>query len=442
MTRILMNTARIVPLMTIALLACQGSQFDVDPDFSPGEADPSGLAAEGAAEPSASFAADAVDGSAGPTTGAMGGAAASSQVVGGQTPPSEVSPTSSSVGGQASESEGSDSTPSEQMPDEEMPAADKPAESPTEQSMASGMTSMPSAESETAPTDMDEAEMTAGTTDMADPTPAANPNMSAMTEPEKPAEPTPTMPMAGMMVTCPQDGASCKVGVGACERNGTYQCTSAGESACSAKPGTAIDEQCSNGKDDDCDGNIDEVAFGRCCSNSDCGAGTRCSALLSICVAETQPTPDPTPTQPDPAPAQPSCGDGNVDNNAFEACDYEEDNVTGLCDNSCRVTDLMYSKTCRNAGNVDCFPGRGVFDFVICGANFMCVAGCVADFQCQASSGRATDARCVKNEQGGSWCLDKCFGPNDCRSGQQCIEGSTFGSPGEKYCASAEFVPQ
>ncbi|QDG49869.1 hypothetical protein FIV42_03670 [Persicimonas caeni] len=53
-------------------------------------------------------------------------------------------------------------------------------------------------------------------------------------------------------------GTSCSVGVGACESDGTYVCAQDGTTECNATPGTPADEVCSDGVDNDCDGETDE----------------------------------------------------------------------------------------------------------------------------------------------------------------------------------------
>jgi hypothetical protein len=56
----------------------------------------------------------------------------------------------------------------------------------------------------------------------------------------------------------PTLGQPCEVGVGACKTTGTLKCNSSGKGlACDATPSHAKDEVC-NGKDDDCDGVVDE----------------------------------------------------------------------------------------------------------------------------------------------------------------------------------------
>ena len=64
-------------------------------------------------------------------------------------------------------------------------------------------------------------------------------------------------------------GRACNVGQGACGRDGTVQCAPDGQGTiCSARPGDAAAELC-NGRDDDCDGRVDEGAINRC---GECGA--------------------------------------------------------------------------------------------------------------------------------------------------------------------------
>ena len=55
-------------------------------------------------------------------------------------------------------------------------------------------------------------------------------------------------------------GGPCAVGVGACERTGEWVCDETGESAtCGALPGSPSAEACGNARDDDCDGEVDEI---------------------------------------------------------------------------------------------------------------------------------------------------------------------------------------
>jgi len=91
----------------------------------------------------------------------------------------------------------------------------------------------------------------------------------------------------------PTKGRSCAAGSGACRRTGQWQCSSNKRGVvCNAKSGTPTKEKC-NGKDDDCDGKVDEdfANKGKSCSSGTgaCGkngtyvckpdgSGTQCSA--------------------------------------------------------------------------------------------------------------------------------------------------------------------
>ncbi len=54
-------------------------------------------------------------------------------------------------------------------------------------------------------------------------------------------------------------GAPCLVGLGACAARGAHVCAEGGlETACSAEAGRPVEERCGDGRDDDCDGIVDE----------------------------------------------------------------------------------------------------------------------------------------------------------------------------------------
>ncbi|MBL8603385.1 MAG: hypothetical protein JNK72_15780 [Myxococcales bacterium] len=89
-------------------------------------------------------------------------------------------------------------------------------------------------------------------------------------------------------------GANCTVGLGACQRQGTYICGPSG-TLCSVTPGTASAEIC-NGLDDDCDGLVDEnnPGAGQACSTGQpgiCAAGTTaCTGGTLVCNRNNNPT--------------------------------------------------------------------------------------------------------------------------------------------------------
>jgi len=74
-------------------------------------------------------------------------------------------------------------------------------------------------------------------------------------------------------------GKPCSVGQGTCERAGMYVCTDGGV-ACSATPGAPSVELCDTGRDEDCDGTVDEAPDAGCCKDTDC-------KTLQVCMRPT-----------------------------------------------------------------------------------------------------------------------------------------------------------
>jgi len=73
----------------------------------------------------------------------------------------------------------------------------------------------------------------------------------------------------------PSRGKACTMGKGECKRKGTYRCLANGYGVeCDAKPGAPIQELC-NGRDDDCDGQTDEDFANQ---------GKSCAAGKGICL--------------------------------------------------------------------------------------------------------------------------------------------------------------
>ncbi len=81
-------------------------------------------------------------------------------------------------------------------------------------------------------------------------------------------------------------GAACTVGLGACERTGTLVCSADGlELTCFAVAGPVDEERCGNGIDDDCDGEIDE-GFSELDAPCSAGIGACFAAGVMVCAAD------------------------------------------------------------------------------------------------------------------------------------------------------------
>jgi len=79
-------------------------------------------------------------------------------------------------------------------------------------------------------------------------------------------------------------GAECEVGLGACRSVGSIVCDVGGEVRCSAEPLAAQPELCDNGADDDCDGDTDGA-------DADCAGAEPLSGVSPDPVAPAQPEP-------------------------------------------------------------------------------------------------------------------------------------------------------
>ncbi|TNE43632.1 MAG: VWA domain-containing protein [Deltaproteobacteria bacterium] len=86
-------------------------------------------------------------------------------------------------------------------------------------------------------------------------------------------------------------GSSCTVGIGECTRTGKWVCNGPGSGIeCSVQPGAPKAETCNN-KDDDCDGSIDENLTQTCTTKCESGTET-CNAGTWINCTARQPTPE------------------------------------------------------------------------------------------------------------------------------------------------------
>ena len=77
-------------------------------------------------------------------------------------------------------------------------------------------------------------------------------------------------------------GATCSVGVGACQRSGVYACNAQGDQACDVTSGVSEDEQCDN-VDNDCDGLIDED-FNLAADHLNCGSCGAFCVVRGMCT--------------------------------------------------------------------------------------------------------------------------------------------------------------
>ena len=80
-------------------------------------------------------------------------------------------------------------------------------------------------------------------------------------------------------------GGYCTVGVGECRSSGSLICDNGG-TVCDASPGTPSSEVC-NGKDDDCDGSIDEIPVvntNECCEWETYNCGFFGTEICQDCI--------------------------------------------------------------------------------------------------------------------------------------------------------------
>ena len=68
-------------------------------------------------------------------------------------------------------------------------------------------------------------------------------------------------------------GMACMAGVGECQASGVRVCDGMGAAVCDAVAGMPATEKCADGKDNDCDGEVDEdCSTAECTKDSDCGS--------------------------------------------------------------------------------------------------------------------------------------------------------------------------
>jgi hypothetical protein len=178
-------------------------------------------------------------------------------------------------------------------------------------------------------------------------------------------------------------GAACELGLGVCRAAGVRVCDAAGGVVCSATPGLPGSETC-DGRDDDCDGEIDEgdPGGGVDCPTGDLGACatgvTHCRDGAPVCDAVTTPEPEACNGRDDDCNGEvdddPSSPDGRLFLTCFEGA--PELAGVGRCAEGrrhCLLNDygpcegqrLPEAETCNTEdddcnGRVDDLPGGGV----------------------------------------------------------------------------------
>jgi len=193
-------------------------------------------------------------------------------------------------------------------------------------------------------------------------------------------------------------GNSCNVGVGACERNGNYVCSpDASGVICNAVPGNPVIESCNN-VDDDCDGVVDE-------NNGNCGTGKICSngqCVNVVCSKDLD------------------CGEDEFFGNLF-----------------CRGDDVYQNYKewkCNNPGELFSFCEPEISQRLKSNCEDTCSNGACVDVVCSENSDcndndLYTVDECINPGEINSYCSNtvvNCLNNNDC--------GMT-GFFGNKYCA-------
>jgi hypothetical protein len=222
-------------------------------------------------------------------------------------------------------------------------------------------------------------------------------------------------------------------------------------------PGHFASDPASNGRDNDCDGAIDD---GATCS----GAGERCEAGSCVeCSIATEARDCPAPSNPCQAnrcdggrcrqsnarlgsACQTSsvrngvcgegacvnaCGNGRLDSAAGETCDPSASGNSWTCDTStCKSTGFAstaLTKRCQT--DSECSQDE------VCGfageAGGVCQPPCVGG-ACRLPTGYRSGA-CVQDGGFSSACLVTCSGDSDCPPGVQCQVGGS-------YCSNISFL--
>ncbi|MBU52524.1 MAG: hypothetical protein CL920_27835 [Deltaproteobacteria bacterium] len=194
----------------------------------------------------------------------------------------------------------------------------------------------------------------------------------------------------------PQKGLPCSEGVGECARTGTYDCAPGGQATvCNANPAPPMTELC-NGKDDDCDGRVDEdfPTLGNTCTN---GRGACQTSGKIICENVTQTICDAIPSKPQ-----------------SEQCDKIDNDCDGLVDEGC---------TCTNGTVQDCYTGTIGCTTSGSGGAYTCTSPCKTGTQsCQAN--KWTECRGEQKPE-----IERCNGKDDNCDGQVDEPFSDKGDP-------------
>jgi hypothetical protein len=193
-------------------------------------------------------------------------------------------------------------------------------------------------------------------------------------------------------------GAACSNGVGQCSHAGTMQCSSTTASACNAVPSAPSAELC-DGLDNDCDGAVD---------NGNPGSGTSCSTQLSgVCGAGST-----------------TCSAGALSCVPFIAVGSQPETCNGLDDNCDGIVDNGFNVGVACSNGVGACAATGTF---VCKADGTATCNAVPGAPSTEICADGIDSDCDGNRNNGCACLAdaQCGSP---ASGQVCDMG-----PGASY---------
>jgi hypothetical protein len=217
-------------------------------------------------------------------------------------------------------------------------------------------------------------------------------------------------------------GAACANGVGQCSHAGAIQCVAGGQSACNAVPSAPSAETC-DGLDNDCDGVVD---------NGNPGAGAACNTQLSgICGAGSTTC----------SAGALSCVPAFLPGAVAESCNGLDDNCDGVVDNGFNVGSACSNGVgaCSAPGVFVCKPDGTATCNAVPGAPSAEVCGDQVDSDCDGATDNG--CACLKDSscgapQGGQicdmgpgatyTCVAGCRqGSNGCGAGLHCTSSNT-----------------